>query len=175
MAALSAAVMLKRAPAPPFPMEVPAKSMAEPPPPPCSTNVAAQPPGGGQYVVPFTRGVLVTPVGSTLAHRGEGDSELEGEAVRERDTVGEGVPVSVPEGLCEGDRELVGEGVPVGVPEGLSEGVTGERDGVAVPGEGEGEAAATHASPTSPSPPLPCAAPPLPDAAKTISAAPPPT
>ena len=72
MAALSATVMLKRAPAPPFPMELPAMSMAEPPPPPCSKKVAAQPPGGGQYVVPLTRGVLVTPVGSTLAHRGEG-------------------------------------------------------------------------------------------------------
>ncbi len=109
MAALSATVMVKRAPAPPFPMELPAKSMPEPPPPPCSKKVAAQPPGGGQYVVPFTRFVLVTPVGSTLAHRGEGEGEP------------------------------VGDGDPAGVAEGLREGVCGVGDGVAVPGVGEGE------------------------------------
>jgi hypothetical protein len=156
-------------------MEEPATLRAEPPPPPCSKKVAAQPPGGGQYVVPFTRGVLVVPVGSTLAHRGEGDCELEGDAVRERELVVEGVPVSVPEGLGEGEGELVRDSVPVGEPEGLSEGVTGEADGDAVPGEGEGEAAATHVSATSPSPPLPCAAPPLAGTAKAASAAPPPT
>jgi hypothetical protein len=88
-------------------MEVPALLMPEPPPPPCSEKVATQPPGGGQYVVPLTRFVLVTPVGSTLAHRGEGVREL----------VGEGVPESVPEGLSEG---ACGEGDTVAVNDGVT-------------------------------------------------------